>query len=535
MPSPQNLGTTTLLNHSMNFPDNQLTGVLSEAAVEQLFLSWRWMVGHDRLDIGYDLCVTPDRGKYKGARFLVQVKGTAKGGRRIVAQVEKARLRQYAEDALPVFIVRVTSDGHMLWVHAQAWTRANASRLSGSGSSGVRFDPSARLDDRATFESYLDSILRETINNAHTAEEMRFLNALDPRLAVRLEVKDGVREHQIFATSSEVHANLSFTPANTQANLLSIRDAIGFGLPRSVEVDGFRVTGSPLFDHIDASFSSRGSITIGSASAESGTVRVMPGHRYSMTAPQLTLQAELFRGQSGAAITNERKPDLFDLNIRIPRSPTGQMDFQIGLRAGALASRPIQSFDILRPIATWADQVAEQGSMYLELSFMGVRATATARGVDYLNRFLHFARTMSRLHLVAKALDSALTAPEELEMSAEEVDDINLAYALLRGERPFVKVAPIEFEPTEPIQGDGMGEIACTTTLELKVLGQVLGRVPVRIEFVGYVLEPGVTENKFRLVDKGQGKASVSYDEHGQNGISVRRASSGNEAAGSCE
>ena len=59
------------------------------------------------IDIGYALYVTPDHAVYDGMRFLVQVKGTAVAERQTTASVPKARLRQYARDALPVLIVRV--------------------------------------------------------------------------------------------------------------------------------------------------------------------------------------------------------------------------------------------------------------------------------------------------------------------------------------------------------------------------------------------------------------------------------------------
>ena len=84
----------------MNFPENQKTGVLAEIDVERLFTSWSWNVGKDRIDVGYDLFVMPDHAQYQGARFLVQVKGTAQKKKKgiIVAPVSKDRLRQYAED-----------------------------------------------------------------------------------------------------------------------------------------------------------------------------------------------------------------------------------------------------------------------------------------------------------------------------------------------------------------------------------------------------------------------------------------------------
>lgn len=62
----------------MNYPLTQRTGALAEMIVAQLFVSWSWNVGRDQIDIGYDLFVAPAHDTYKGGRFLVQIKGTAK-------------------------------------------------------------------------------------------------------------------------------------------------------------------------------------------------------------------------------------------------------------------------------------------------------------------------------------------------------------------------------------------------------------------------------------------------------------------------
>lgn len=88
-------------------------------------MSWDWNVGQDRIDIGYDLCITPDQNIYRGIRFLVQVKGTAVSSKRPKALVASSRLRQYAASILPVFILRVASDKTIYWVHAQAWAATN--------------------------------------------------------------------------------------------------------------------------------------------------------------------------------------------------------------------------------------------------------------------------------------------------------------------------------------------------------------------------------------------------------------------------
>jgi hypothetical protein len=169
----------------MTLPNNQKTGALGELDVERLFISWGWNVGRDRIDEGYDLFVSPDWSTYRGARFLVQVKGTAKrkGKGAIVAPVSKLRLRQYAENPLPVFIVRVLADSSLYWLHAQHWTSSNLHRLSGTGTAGVRFEALHSLSDRDVFENYLGKVLRQAPGNSDEIlklnEESLLLNSLD--------------------------------------------------------------------------------------------------------------------------------------------------------------------------------------------------------------------------------------------------------------------------------------------------------------------------------------------------------------------
>ncbi len=514
----------------MNFPDTQRTGALAEIDVERLFLSWSWNVGHDRIDAGYDLCVTPERGKYKGARFLVQVKGTAQRKRKdtIVAPVSKARLRQYAVDVMPVFLVRATADGALYWRHAQPWAHLHRDRLRGSGNSGVRFDPVHRLIDRAAFEAYLAQVLPSATGEAFTdlVGESRFLNSLDPRLGVRLSARNNAKTHEIFATSQDVDSQFTFRPMPSAQNLESLREAIEFGLPRSIEVENFALTGSPLFAHVGANGPNKGTLTINQTSRQSGAVRLFPGHQYSITAAEIALDADLFTGQKGAAITNELRESVCDLSIRlVPLLNSDQATVNIGIRSSALTGRPIQHIDALRPLAAWSEQVATQGSMFLELSFNGGRAPLVAAGevLDRLRPLLHWGRTLSRLHQVAKVLGSTLTLPPDVEFSAEDLGDIDLAYALLKGERRPIGLGPIEFLPVQSLDGISNGKFYCTTTLSLALLDQPLGDIPVVIELSDYVLE-AMPDCRVRL-DKGErGQAWISYAEHGDSDSWITQA-----------
>ncbi len=516
----------------MNFPNSHRTGALAEIDIERLFMSWRWNVGQDRIDVGYDLCVTPDRAKYQGARFLVQVKGTAQKKRKgvVVAPVSKARLRQYASDVLPVFIVRAMPGGEFYWLHAQAWAESNQDRLRGSGTAGVRFDVSHALAHRDAFEAYLEKVLPGRLHEtpgglSDLAAESRFLNSLDPRLKVRLSVRENTKTHEVFATSEDVASQFTFSPLRSPENLERLRDAVEYGLPRAIEVENFQLTGSPLFSEIGASGVNWGTLTIGQASRQPGTVRLYPGRRYSISAAELALDADLFNGQKGAAIINEMRESVIDLSIRlVPYQAGGKATVSMGLRPALLADRPLQHIDALRPLAVWTEQVAAQGSMFIELAFNHGRAplAASDEGVNKLRPFLHWARTLSRLHLVAKALDSSIALPLEFELSAEDVGDIDLAYMLLKGERRAIDLGPIEFEPDRPI-GSAGNTFFCTTTLAFAILGWPLGHIPVAIELANYSLEEVANSSRMRLTKGETGQAWISYAESHTSEFSVTR------------
>lgn len=508
----------------MNFPDNQKTGLLGELSVEQLFVSWGWNVGRDRIDEGYDLFVAPNREKYQGSRFLVQVKGTAsrRGRGVIVAPVSKLRLRQYAASRLPVFIVRVMPDNSLYWLHAQYWARSNLHRLSGSGTTGVRFHVSQSLTDREAFENYLTEILCQApgATDSLLDEESLLLNSLDPRFGVRIDTRNGKEKREIFARSEDVQTTFTFRPDNAPENLKNLEDAVEFGLPRSIEVEDVKMTGSPLFDHISKANQGKASLSISYESGTPGKVRLYPGAKFSITAELLLLEAEMFRGRKGLAVSNESKDSAFDLTIRalIGQDAT-QLTATVGIRSSFVSGRPIQQIDGLRPITLWAEQVLAQRSLFLELEFHGRRAAfIVSDGVlDNLVPFLQWVRMLSRLHLVAKALDSSFVLPSEVVLPGNEVEDIDLAYTLLKGDRCPVQAVQFEFEPTQSFEGVTADSVYCTNTLSITVLDQLLGHIPIAIEFSAYVIEPVPDSTKLRLTKGESGEAWVYYAEHENN------------------
>lgn len=506
----------------MNFPDSQRTGALGELDVARVFTDWKWSVGRYLIDSGYDLYVTPDQEKYRGISFYVQVKGTAKeSGKKVTAPVSRSRLRTYANSILPVFIVRATADGQLFWADAQAWAGSCSGGLKGGGYVSVGFAQQNNLTDRAEFESYLARLLPEVAQKLSAVSELsirsRYLNSIDPHFGVRISKTAGSTEHMVFARERAAAAAFSFKPKPAQENVQNLRDAIEFGLPRTVEVEGFRITGSPLFDAIGAN-AATGTLTFSRAEKSRGSVRLYPGRAHLVTSQEVVIEADLFNGVKGYAVSNEGYESVFALTLRADMGAR-TMAMNISLRP-EIAHTPIREIDALRPLADWCDQVAIQKGMLVELCFRNVRAPATvgAETVQELWPFLQWARTLSRLHLLAKALGSTISLPEDLGFSSDDVETIDLAFSLMKGERIQINLGPQEIEPELPLNEVSPDSLYTTTTMALSIFGAPLGEIPVGIEYSGFTMENVPGSKTVRLLQGDGGKAWISRAEQNEVG-----------------
>lgn len=519
----------------MSLPETQKTGALAEDDVAQLFLSWNWVWGRDRIDIGYDLSVAPDHELVKGGRFLVQVKGTTKKSKGAVsAPVSKSRLREYAENVLPVFLVRVSAEGDFYWLHAQEWARLNQKRLSGNGDSVVQFDPQKKLSDKQSFQEYVVAVMRPLAERKDGLSELakertRHLNSIDDRFSVRVGMKNGQEQVEIFARSEAVKSSFKFSPSPGDQNIASLKEAIEFGLPASVEVDTFRMEGSKLFDEIGAGGEFKGTIKIQSNNQDKGSVHIYPGAKHSIAAPELVIPAILSRGNRGAAISGSDGESLVDLSIRMTsENGRGKARVNIKLDAGKLAKRPIKFHAEMAAIAVWADQVLAKEYMRIELWFLGVRAPLdTSSGfIEEMSDFLEMARAIGRLHQVARTLDSELTLAEDFGFSEEDFSDIYLAYVLLKGEKRAINFGPVEFEPSHSFDSRPKRDFVITTSIMFTICGQSLGVIPVAIELPSAAIEAVPNTSRYRLSQAEGSSAWISYDEDGvvDDGI-VRRIS----------
>lgn len=507
----------------MNFPDKQRIGRLAELKVDEVFTSWSWTVGKDLIDAGYDFMVEPDTTVFSGGRFLVQVKGTARSKKAgAVAPVAKRRLRQYANNRLPVFLICATAEGVLHWLHVQPWARQNMGRLSGNGNAGIKMPAQQTLDDKAKFSAYLLDLFQPAAESPTALVELAearsdFLTAIDPNFGVQIGVRDGAQTYQIYAKTDQAQLGFEMTVGGDAANKGGLRDAITYGLPATIAVDAFRLTGSPLWSVIGADTFSKGKIDVRSTATKPSTVVLYPGRAYSLIAERYAMTTTLYIGQGGFAILVENPSELFSFELRggFAREALGRADITMGLRRGVLGSAPIQRLDTLASLGAWAKQAIDQGGIYVEVNIPKGRIPMFA-SLDEKNNIvpiLRYAYTLSVIHQVAKVLNSAIVVDDDVVLEKKEASNLFLAYALLRGERRPVGLTQVDFA-TDPIQLTSHGKFYITTAIKLTVGGRLLGVIPVALDLDNYthiMMDTG----QHRLTKDDDGSAVIYYNERG--------------------
>lgn len=517
----------------MNFPENQRTAIVTEGNVSTLFSSWSWTVGKDEPDVGYDLFVEPDQVKFKGQRFLVQVKGTCKQATgSVAAYVKRSRLRQYAQNPLPVFLIRALSDGTLYWLHLQPWARQNPSELDGQGKARITLPAGQALNDKEAFVSYLSEIMKPESERMFALADLvdkrqRYLSALDKRFGVQASVENGIERYRIFAKSKPATFGFDIKPAADPKNMQALKDAVLLGLPGSLEVDTFRLKGSPLFSSIGLDQPSRGTLSLGSIPTGEVAACFYPGSQRPIDGVEFSVPALLFQGQRGFSISNKAKESLFDLTLKTVFSDEGaSVNINLGFRDVAISKAPLKSHTALAAFGDWAQQALENDAVELELQLKAVCVPLPFHegSLEDLYPLLYFAYRLGRLHKVAKRLNSSLVLSDDYTLTEEEISDINLAYRLLKEERISVNVGPVDFDahtpPPDPIPG---AAFFMQSSLSIDIAGQHLGTIPVIVDFDGFSMEHLPASGKYRLVSNTGGKAWLYYDEHGRTDAKLAR------------
>lgn len=506
----------------MNFPDSQLVAEDSELAVRQLFTRWRWVVAKDYIDVGYDFVVSPDKDTFKGARFCVQVKGTATKGRRsYVANVSKERLRQYAECVLPVFLLRVLPDGRILWVHAQDWCQKNSGRLSGAGEAGVKFLEASVLSDEANFVEYLKPLMlpsaqRKGALTALANERAAYLSGIDKRLKVRVGYVNGGECYEISSSAMDepFKGSLVVRPVPQEENIAKLRDAFNYGLPAEFDAAEFKMTGSPLFAELGAGTGLTGRISMRPLRDEDVQVTLTPGDRYSLTVRSVRIDSKLYRGAKGLAVIGDEDKLPLILRVEFDVSETGtRATFNLTINtAGYISSGPIASLAALDGYAEWFEQVTARDSVWLCFDFPNARVPKVldSSAVSLMRPVFGHMAYLSKLHAIAKFCASDFRLPADYQFSVQDLDEIDTVYSMLRGGGVEIGLQSIQFDPKTEFDEAGKSDFVVATELASKVLGMEVGTFPVAIQLHGFDLMPGSGQFKWQL-KRGEEAASLLY------------------------
>ncbi|WP_313206923.1 DUF4365 domain-containing protein [Stenotrophomonas sp.] len=476
----------------MDLPQNMRTGELAELATKQMFVAWGWATAKDGQDIGYDLFVQPDSNRYKGQRFLVQVKGTARprrGG--ITAQLKKARLRQYLANPHPVFIVRSTADGVLYWLHAQRWAESNRDRLEGEGKISVGMDIAQRLEDKDGFMAYLDQVLAppETVHGslAELARKRgRHLSSFDPRLSVAVSTHGESETYTFMAAQAGFSIPIEMVHRDL-ANAAAMEEAMKFGLPVSMELEGMKVSGSPLFSELQLDQLQPAKVDI-QRDGKPGTVTLIAGVGPAMSAPSMEIAVDAYHGPAGATMRSRRlTPTMFELRLDLSNDPPKSI-FKLGLDMSQFSKGPLARAPSLAEFGTWATASLLEDGFVLSTSFSRTRTVwplsnteSPAPGV------LRLVRDLYRLQCIARQLDSDFTLHPGTRLVAEDIMAIEMFYNVLCGHKVVTELPELRIEGLvdyPDIETDST--YCCNANHLLPIAGVVVGTIPLKIELVGY-------------------------------------------------
>ena len=497
---------------------------MAEIRVETLFIEWGWVTGADRIDVGYDLCIQPDKTLFQGHRFLVQVKGTAakrKGG--VVAPVAKSRLRDYHANPIPVFIVRSTQDGSLYWIHAQEWTRANTTRLVGNGNASVKLSQQNMLLDRDSFTKKLSEVFAPLSTKSDSlvelaADRSAYLSNIDKRLCVKVGTSAGTTTYQFSATDEDVTIPLELTPTDPVQGFQSLKDAVHFGLPVSVDLEQIRVTGSPIFEALDMDRGTPAKLEIAPTVNRRGSVMLQPGSKFSLLATEIQMAASLYFGSEGAAISTETDDGDFSIEIRAFRDPKkfGPTQMKMGLRRDKFLGRPLREHTALAQIGKWADESLCQGGFSLVASFGGRQMRWQTQNLDRDHRnFLVLLSLGCKLHQVARVLASDIEFDPNAEVTIGDSSSIRMAYRLLKGEVLTIRTphVSIDCEAANVKSLELNGVHTVRTTLTLTHGDKAVGVIPVVIELFDYSMTFDAELKVQNFYPNDSSSAHMKFDE----------------------
>lgn len=442
----------------MNLPQSKRTGTAAELAAMALFTDWGWAIGEDRDDVGYDLYVQPDIGRYKGQRFLAQVKGTRQEEKgRISAPVSKKRLREYLGNPHPVFIIRSTSERSLHWIHAQPWIEEHKDRLVGRGDLKVPLPKGQRLDDQEAFSRYLDEVMAppEKLSNSLLALAVKrglHLSSIDPRLQVDVGVQDGRTIYEITATQDGVSFPMHLTASNA-GGAESLDKALRFGLPASINLAEMRVTGSPLFKELNLEQSSSVTIDL-TPNSHQAVVTVKAGGANSLQSPSAQFPVNCFRGTGGWMMRTKEGVGV-KLELEVSINPQRSALLKMGLDPDVFARQPLAQITHLAEFAAWADATLSSGKFLMASSeWEGQVAWEIPNDATHISSILRSISAVYKLQQMAVYFNSKIIIDPSSDMQMSDVRLVEFFHSVLDGSAsgvimPVLSVS-LDHEPSAP-------------------------------------------------------------------------------------
>jgi hypothetical protein len=504
-----------------NFPDSKRTGELAELAVETLFTSWGWTVGKDRIDVGYDHFVEPDRRLFGGARFLVQTKGTASTGKgRLVVPIDKVRLRQYAVNRIPVFVVRSLGTGDLLWLHVQAWCQQNRGRLDGEGQARIVVPSLNTLADRDVFEKYLlGALLPERTSRSlatAAAERSRYLSSIDSRVSV--DVQATAQGEAYFLSA---HAGSGVQPIgefkfqfasreDASSAISKFSEHVDFGVPTQFEVAALHVSGSPVFDELGLGSNRPAKVELdGRRTNAHALVQLIAGEAYRVGVPIISSPSEVFAGQKGVSI-RPKQASLVDIEVRLqPEAEGVSGNFEITVNHAFVDGRPLCRVTELHEFGRWSEEVLRSNSILTVLNLGGgkrVSSRLPSSGMHELRSLIEWLSLLSKAQAIAEFFNSDFQFSSEEEVSNAEIESVQTAFQLLRGERLQSTITAVDFEPNEvPLISDESFFIL-TSPFDVRLGGRLIGTLHIKIGLERFV--PIYSHGKLTRLEADQNSRS---------------------------
>lgn len=511
----------------MDLPQNMRTGELAELATKQMFVAWGWATAKDGQDIGYDLFVQPDSSRYKGQRFLVQVKGTARPSRRgITAELKKARLRQYLANPHPVFIVRSTADGVLYWLHAQRWAESNSDRLEGEGKISVGMDIAQRLEDRDSFMAYLDKVLApiETVHGSVAVLARRrgqHLSSFDPRLSVAVSTHGESETYTFMAAQAGFSVPIEMVHRDLE-NAAAMEDAMKFGLPVSMELEGMKVSGSPLFSELQLDQLQPAKVDI-HRDGKPGAVTLVAGVSPAMSAPSMEIAVDAYHGAAGATIRSRGLTStMFELRVDLSNDPPRSI-FRLGLDMSQFCKGPLARAPGLAEFGAWATASLLEGGFVLSTSFSRTRTVwplsktqSPAPGV------LRLVRDLYRLQCITRQLDSDFTLQPGTRLVAEDIMAIEMFYNILSGRKVATELPELRVEGIADFPDRATDSTyCCKVNHALLLAGMIVGTIPLLIKLVDYERIDSPVEGSMILRGVDGSSATIELTEFAEHDLHI--------------